>query len=165
MRRSTERQHASGAGRLLLRRASPADHEALQRIYCRASLSNPGDRAALIAHPEFLRLDPELISRGRTWVAEIADDQTVVGFASTTRAGHTTLELEDLFVDPDCRRQGVARALVERIKAEAAAEQVARIRVTGNVHALSFYRAVGFTSETSIRTHLGAGLQMQLDTT
>lgn len=149
-------------GDLVTRQARPDDHDALQRVYRRASLSNPGDRAALIAHPEFLRLDEEMIGRGRTWVATLPD-ATVIGFASTRRTGNHILELDDLFVDPDWRRQGAASQLVERIVGQAVDERDIRIEVVGNTHAMSFYCAVGFIGTAVVATPLGAGVRMRLN--
>ena len=145
-----------------IRRARDSDFDALQQIYRRASLSNPDDRAGLLAHPEFLRLDEGLIDRGCTWVAALDDDGTVIGFASTSRLSHTGVELDDLFVAPDWRRHGAGRQLIERIIEEAAQQGAMTIEVTGNAHALSFYRAVGFTDETPTVTPLGAGIRMRL---
>lgn len=149
---------------LLIRPARAGDHAGLQSVYRRASLSNPGDRAALIAHPEFLRLDPNLVGRGRTWVATLPDD-TIIGFASTSRSGDAVLELDDLFVEPDWRRRGAARQLIQRIVGQAADESVNRIEVTGNTHAMSFYRAVGFIGTTAAQTPLGRGLRLRLSIT
>jgi ribosomal protein S18 acetylase RimI-like enzyme len=145
---------------IAIRGATADDYLVLQRIYRRASRSNAGDRAGLIAHPEHLRLDPGLIGRGRTVVAELVDG-TVVGFASTTPTGSSALELDDLFVDPDHRREGAARELLRRITTDAGAE-IQRIEVTANPHAAEFYRAVGFEVTGTLATELGRGTRMQL---
>jgi ribosomal protein S18 acetylase RimI-like enzyme len=145
-----------------IREARSADYPTLQAIFERASLSNAGDRDQLLAHPEFLGLDANLIGRGRTRVATLSDD-TVVGFASTSRAGDVTLELDDLFVDPDRRRQGAARELILHICREATKEGVSRIEVTANDHAMAFYRAVGFEGEEHVATEFGVGLRMYLN--
>ena len=57
-----------------------ADLAAVRDVYRRASLSNAGDRANLLAHPEHLILGPEGLNEGRTLVAE--QDGSVVGFAT-----------------------------------------------------------------------------------
>src|SRR4051794_21119025 len=97
-----------------VRAARSGDAPTLTRILRRASLSNAGDREALLAHPEVLTLPDDLLGRGRTWVATF-DDGAVVGFAGTRRTEPGVLELEDLFVDPDSMRKGVARRLILRI--------------------------------------------------
>jgi GNAT superfamily N-acetyltransferase len=97
-----------------------------------------GDRDNLLAHPEFLILGPEGLAEGRTQVAE--QDGSVVGFATWAEASGA-MELEDLFVDPDYRRRGIATALVSRIVQVLRARGAERLEVTANPHAMKFYRA------------------------
>jgi ribosomal protein S18 acetylase RimI-like enzyme len=147
---------------ILVRPARADDFPTLQRIYRRASLSNGGDRVALLAHPELLRLDSELISRGRTRVA-VLPGTSLVGFASTSPAGDHRLELDDLFTDPRWRRRGVARALVDQIVSDARSDEVTRMNVIANEHARAFYAATGFVVVARVRTQLGVGIRMHLD--
>jgi GNAT superfamily N-acetyltransferase len=114
----------------------------------------------LRAHPEFLVLDANLIGRGRTRVALV--ENTIVGFASTSPSGGGTLELDDLFVDPDWRRQGAARELISQLCREASQEQISRIDVTANCHAMEFYRAAGFENDEQIAMEFGVGFRMHL---
>jgi uncharacterized membrane protein YphA (DoxX/SURF4 family) len=67
--------------RIVVRAATARDESALARIYRRASLANPGDRPALLAHPEVLRLPKDIVTSGRTRVASISG--TIIGFART----------------------------------------------------------------------------------
>jgi GNAT superfamily N-acetyltransferase len=145
-----------------VRDADASDRPALARIFREASLANAGDRDALLARPEVLTLAADLLARGRTRVATLADG-TVVGFASTRPTDPGVLELDDLFVDPAAMRTGVARQLILRIAAEAEREDVARIEVTANPHALGFYAAVGFVAGARVDIGFGHGLRMQLD--
>jgi GNAT superfamily N-acetyltransferase len=147
---------------ILARHATSEEYAALARIFRRAALSNPGDRETLRAHPEYLVLSPDLIGRGRTRVATLPDG-TIIGFASTSRNGNDTLELDDLFVDPDWRRHGAARRLIDRIVHEARDENVARIEVTANEHALEFYNAAGFINDGTTGATVGWGYRMHLD--
>jgi len=73
------------------------------------------------------------------------------------------LELDDLFVDPEATRRGVARQLILRIATEAEREDVARIDVTANTHASGFYDAVGFVAGARVDTEFGSGRRMHLD--
>jgi GNAT superfamily N-acetyltransferase len=127
-------------------------------VYRRASLSNAGDRDNLLAHPEYLVLGPEGLAEGRTYVAEL--DGSVAGFATWAEADGV-VELEDLFVDPDRMRHGIATALVARLAEVLRARGVGRLEVTANPHALAFYRAAGFTGcgvrATEFGTADGAG--------
>ena len=125
----------------MIRLGAPADLPAATDVYRRASLSNAGDRDNLLAHPEYLILGPEGLADGRTYVAE--EDGSVVGFATWAQADGT-IELEDLFVDPDRRRRGIATALVSHVVDVLRARGVRCLEVTANPHAEEFYRAAGF---------------------
>jgi len=145
-----------------VRDAAPGDEPTLARLFRRASLSNPGDRAALLAHPDALDLPEDLVNRGRTRVAMLPYG-TVVGFASTRPTHEGVLELDDLFVDPDWMRRGVARELVLRLVAEASHDRAWRLEVTANPHALDFYQAVGFVIDGRADTEFASGHRMHLD--
>ncbi len=143
----------------MIRLGTPADLPAAASVYRRASLSNAGDRDNLLAHPDYLILGPAGLAEGRTHVAE--EDGSVVGFA--TWAGTAgTVELEDLFVDPDYRRRGIAAALVSRIAGILRARGAERLEVTANPHALGFYRVVGFIECGVAETDFGAAPRMVL---
>jgi GNAT superfamily N-acetyltransferase len=137
----------------VIRLGTLADLPAAASVYRRASLSNAGDRDNLLAHPQYLILGPEGLTEGRTYVAEA--DGSVAGFATWARADGVT-ELEDLFVDPDLRRRGIATALVSHIVDVLRAQGVRCLEVTANPHAQGFYHAAGFidcgTAETTFGT-------------
>jgi ribosomal protein S18 acetylase RimI-like enzyme len=143
----------------MIRLGTPADLAAASSVYRRASLSNEGDRDNLLAHPEYLVLGPEGLAEGRTHVAE--QDGTVVGFATWAEADGT-IDLEDLFVDPDYRRRGIASELVRRIAEVLRARGVQRLEVTANPHAMEFYRSAGFTDYGTADTDFGAAPRMVL---
>jgi GNAT superfamily N-acetyltransferase len=136
-----------------------ADLPVATDVYRRASLSNPGYREDLLAHPEFLILGPDGLAQGRTHVAE--EDGSVVGFATWIEAGGI-VELEDLFVDPDWMRRGIATALVDRIADVLRGQGVERLEVTANPDALGFYRAAGFVDCGIAETEFGSAPRMVL---
>lgn len=143
----------------MIRLGVPADLPAVTGVYRRASLSNAGDRDHLLAHPGYLILGPEGLAEGRTHVAE--EDGTVVGFATWIEAGGTA-DLEDLFVDPEWMRRGIATALVNRIADVLRARGVVRcLDVTANPHALGFYRAAGFADCGVEETNFGTAPRMR----
>jgi ribosomal protein S18 acetylase RimI-like enzyme len=146
---------------LEIRTAVPADLDAIRAVYRRASLWNEGDRDALLANPDALEFDPQPIAEGRTRVA-VAGGR-IAGFATTRAGGPDALELDDLFVDPDRMRQGIATELIRDVERTARAAAVARVEVTANGHALEFYRAVGFTVTGTVETRFGPGTRMRLD--
>jgi ribosomal protein S18 acetylase RimI-like enzyme len=143
----------------MIRLGTPADLDAARSVYRRASLSNAGDRENLLAHPEYLILGPEGLAEGRTHVAE--QDGTVVGFATWAEADGT-IDLEDLFVDPDYRRRGIASALVLRIAEVLRARGAERLEVTANPHAMEFYRSAGFTDNGTADTDFGTAPRLVL---
>jgi len=154
---------------LTVRTAVPSDLEDLRRIYRAASLSNEGDAPALLERPEFLVFEGDGVASGRTLIA-MADGPaggTATGFATITTpaALHpgAGAELDDLFVDPRWRRRGIARHLVHQIVVMARDGGHQRLWVTGNHHALPFYRAVGFLRTGQVATALGSGVRMSLD--
>lgn len=143
----------------MIRLGTLADLPAAASVYRRASLSNAGDRDILLAHPEYLVLGPEGLAEGRTYVAD--EDGTVVGFATWARADGV-LELEDLFVDPDWRRRGIATALLARIVDFVRAQGACCLEVTANPHAAGFYHAAGFTDCGTTETELGTAARKRL---
>jgi ribosomal protein S18 acetylase RimI-like enzyme len=144
---------------MMIRLGVPADLPAVSDVFRRASLSNAADRAALLAHPEHLVFPPEGLNEGRTQVAE--QDGSVVGFATWIDADGVT-ELDDLFVDPGCRRRGIATALVNGIADVMRARGVKRLEVIANPHAMGFYTAAGFTTCGVASTEFGEAPRMML---
>jgi GNAT superfamily N-acetyltransferase len=143
----------------MIRLGVPADLSAAADVYRRASLSNAGDHDNLLSHPELLILGPEGLAEGRTYVAE--EDGSVVGFATWAEADGS-IDLEDLFVDPDWRRRGIAAALVGRIVDVLRARGAECLEVTANPHAREFYTAAGFIDCGVAETDFGAATRMRL---
>lgn len=136
-----------------------ADLAVIRDVFRRASLTNPGDRATLLAHPEHLILGPEGLTQGRTQVAD--ENGSVVGFATWADA-EGVIELEDLFVDPDWTRRGIATALVNGIAGIIRARGTERLEVTANPHAMGFYTAIGFINCGVASTEFGQAPRMVL---
>ena len=133
----------------------------LQMVYRQASLSNDGDREALLSHPEYLVLPAAPVYEGRTRLAE-QPNSGIVGFATVER-GSDTAELIDLFVTPESMRQGIGRALIDdAVAALADDDSVSALWVTANQHAMAFYVAMGFHAIGDARTALGSGTRMRL---
>jgi len=143
---------------LAIRDATLADLPALQDLYRRSSLSNEGDRANLLAHPETLLLSDLSIREGRTRVA-LSPGGDIIGFMTLAMVDHV-LEVDDLFVDPNVMRRGVGLRLVVDAVNIAVNRGVARLEVTANPHALAFYLRVGFVIDHDLETRFGTGLRM-----
>ena len=142
-----------------IRAARTSDLRALRDVFRRSSLANDGDRGLLLARPEVLELADVGITEGRTQVAVGADDE-ILGFITTRPLDARVLEIEDLFVDPDWMRTGVASRLVQDLLATASRKGVRRIELTANPHANAFYRDVGFVQGHDSETRLGGAPRM-----
>ena len=132
----------------------------LSEVFRRSSLSNEGDRAALLNHPEALVFAMPSLAGSRVRVVNV-ESNLIVGFA-TTITGQTHLELVDLFTDPDWMRRGAATALINDVTSYASSIGVDRVSATGNSHALAFYQRAGFLIAGEAATEFGPGLRMHL---
>jgi GNAT superfamily N-acetyltransferase len=144
----------------MIRLGTGADLVALTGIYRRASLSNAGDRDRLLAHPEYLVLEPDGLTEGRTHVAE--EDGSVVGFATWAETDGGSMELEDLFVDPTWMRRGIATALVNCICGVLRSRGADALEVTASPDALAFYRSAGFIDAGVAETSFGSAPHLLL---
>ena len=152
---------AEGVTAFLIGTAGPGDMTALRDVFRRSALSNDGDQADLLAHPDVLELPDLAVTEGRTRVAAVAG-HGIVGFATWLGTGDG-FEIEDLFVDPEWMRQGIGRALVLDLIAIARGREVRRIEVTANQHALAFYERSGFVVGHQVETRFGPAPRMHLD--
>jgi GNAT superfamily N-acetyltransferase len=74
-----------------------------------------------------------------------------------------TVELDDLFVEPDAMGRGVGRRLIADVVSRAAAARATSIDVTANPNALGFYERLGFRVTGDVATLFGRGVRMRLD--
>lgn len=144
---------------LKIRAAIVSEQAALEELQRRASLNNPGDREALLAHPEAIELPLRQIEAGGVFVAEV--DGSVAGFAAILPREDGDSELDAIFVEPEAWRQGVGRALVEYCCAAARSAGCASLHVAGNPHAEGFYRLCGFELLGTKQMQFGVGLLMK----
>ncbi len=95
-----------------------------------------------------------LLARAEFWVFAALQQGVPIGGVTAhalpmTRNEATELFIYDLAVHPPYQRQGVGRALVETLRAQAAAHGIAVAFVPADnedLHALEFYRALGGTA-------------------
>ena len=130
--------------------------ESLQR---RASLANPGDRDALLAHPGAIELPVEQITSGCVFVAE--RDGVVAGFAAVVPRPDGGAELDALFVEPHLWKHGIGRRLVDYVANVARTRAATFLHVIGNPHAEGFYMSCGFRTTGTVHTQFGVGLDMR----
>jgi GNAT superfamily N-acetyltransferase len=143
----------------LIRQAVTSEQKELEDLQLRASLTNAGDRDALLAHPDAIELPLAQIAAGGVFVAEW--NGTIVGFAAVEPRGDGESDLDALFVDPNMRRRGIARSLVEHCAEVARTRKSSVLCVVGNPHAADFYAACGFNLVGTAETRFGTGLLMR----
>jgi ribosomal protein S18 acetylase RimI-like enzyme len=143
----------------VIRRAVISEQKELEALQLRASLTNAGDRDALIAHPDAIELPIDQIAAGAVFVSE--RNGVIVGFAAMLPRPDGDVELDGLFVDPDVRRCGVGRSLVDHCVQIIRTQGSTALCVIGNPHASDFYRACGFNAIGTIETRFGSGLLMR----
>jgi GNAT superfamily N-acetyltransferase len=144
---------------ILTRQAEVADLGAVRHVFRRSSLSNVGDRESLLANEDALLWPDAGITSGRTRVATVAGH--IAGFATTMPQG-PGVELEDLFVDPEWMRRGVATALIADVVGAATRIGAPWIEVLANPHAAEFYAAVGFVWFADEQTRFGPASRLRL---
>jgi GNAT superfamily N-acetyltransferase len=144
---------------LSIRPARLDEQPALEAVQRRASLSNPGDRDALLANPDAIALPIEQIADGCVFVAE--REGVVAGFAAVLPRPDGGAELDALFVEPHLWKRGIGRRLVEHVAEVARLRAASFLHVIGNPHAEGFYISCGFRVTGITDTRFGAGLAMR----
>lgn len=143
----------------MIRPALPGEQPALEALQRRASLANPGDREALVAHPDAIELPLAQITGGHVFVVDRAG--VIAGFAAVLPREDGGAELDALFVEPDLWKHGIGRALVDYCAGVAHSRGAPFLHVVGNPHAEGFYVACGFQTVGTIATRFGPGLSMR----
>lgn len=96
----------------------------------------------LLANPDAIELPVDHLTSDTSVVAD--HDGVAIGFAIVLPREDGERELDGLFVEPDCWKLGVGRAMVDRSADMARAQGAHWLYVTGNPDALGFYIRAGF---------------------
>jgi GNAT superfamily N-acetyltransferase len=91
------------------------------------------------------------------------EENAVVAFATFLIADGGA-ELEDLFVDPEHRRRGIAELLVLDISQRVRGMGFETLEVTANPHAMAFYEYMGFVDCGRVETEFYAAPRMRRNT-
>ncbi|HET6627506.1 MAG TPA: GNAT family N-acetyltransferase [Nocardioidaceae bacterium] len=121
---------------MIVRPATGADAVAVAALEHTLFGADAWSRASVVA---------ELTAADRTALVAVAGED-LVGYAVTMRAGDL-VDLQRIGVDAECRRRGVAHALLTAITGRAAADGALRMLLevgARNTGALAFYAAEGF---------------------
>lgn len=144
---------------ITLRAAVETEREALEALQWRASLANPNDREALLAHPDAIDLPLRQILAGQVFVAE--QDGCILGFATILPSSDGEQDLDALFVEPASWKRGIGRLLVDHVSNVAADAGANALHVVGNPHAEGFYKSCRFETIGVEQTRFGVGLLMR----
>lgn len=68
-------------------------------------------------------------------------------------------QINNLFVDRQFHRQGIANKLVQKFESEVRRHGRASIKITSSLYAVPFYESVGYKKSTGIRNHQGIKTQ------
>ncbi|MGA9671322.1 MAG: GNAT family N-acetyltransferase [Terracidiphilus sp.] len=131
----------------------------MEALQLRASLTNAGDRDAILAHPDAIEIPTEQITGGRVFAA--SSNGTIVGFAAIEPRPDGEIELDALFVKPTHWRKGIARLLVDHCAKVARENGSSALHVIGNPHAEKFNLDSGFKQIGTFETRFGSGLLMR----
>ncbi|MEO0561248.1 MAG: GNAT family N-acetyltransferase [Chloroflexota bacterium] len=82
--------------------------------------------------------DRRIIGGGGVWTHE--------GIPNTLMPHHRTAHVVNIYVEPEYRRQGIARHIMETIIEWAKAEQIAEVTLHASREGLPLYKQLGFTS-------------------
>ena len=149
-----------------VRAAMPADVPALMRLKRLLAQGEDSLHAVRATAADWLR---DGFGPGAGFAAFVAEAKhessgSVIGMATCSRRIITgwdgpVIFLQDLFVEPDCRRRGVARALMARVAAYARdlGSPIVELTVRANNPARDFYHRNGFAHLPLCLTYVLAG--------
>jgi GNAT superfamily N-acetyltransferase len=135
---------------LRLRKAVRADQPALEDLQRRASLVYEANREALLAHPDAIAVPLEQVDAGDVFLAERGG--RIVGFAAVVARDDGDAELDAIFVEPECWKQGIGRVLLDEAERIASRRGARAMHVTANPDALAFYGARGYVVDGETQT-------------
>ncbi len=161
---------------ITIRAFSPDDATGVRSLFIRINrLLAPPDLADAFERYIVSSLEEEIDriadyyaeKRGAFWVA-VGDAGLVGMFGLELEPGGDAMELRRMYVDPDVRRQGVARRMLNFAEAECRRRQMRRLDLSTSelqAEALSLYRNSGFqlvreeVAQTASNKTLGGGIR------
>lgn len=155
---------APRSGSYCVRAAEPADIPALMRLKRLLAAGEDSLHAVRATTTDWLRDGFGPRAGFTAFVAEAKDSERVVGMATCSQRTITgwsgpVIFLQDLIVEPDHRRRGLARALIARVAAYARdlGSPIVELTVRADNPAQDFYRRSGFAHLPHCLTYVLAG--------
>lgn len=137
----------------------------LQRSYPRLLKADYPPSVLVTALPRMVRAQPALLQSGRYYVVETSQgDMLGAGGWSAALPGRGREAIagrgnvRHVVTDPDALRQGVARALLRHIFAQAEAAGMTWMHCLATRTAVPFYTAMGFEVQGDVTVPLGPGI-------
>ncbi len=127
-----------------IRKAEPADRDALSDLCMRSKQSNGYDDAFMALCADELRVRDSWIEDDDFWLAEGPDGKPVGCIRLSTGADRVSGELETCFVDPQWQGQRVGQGLFDVLLQRARELQLTRIGLDADPFAEPFYARMGF---------------------
>lgn len=153
---------------LSLRRASTNDLAAVDRLlgrsYPRLLAADYPPSTLVLAVPRLVRAKPELLASGRYFVAEDGEGRLLAagGWSRSHSVGAGIVEdmghVRHVATDPAVVRQGIGRALMERVLQDARSAGMQWLDCLSTRTAVPFYRALGFRPMHGVDVPLAAGI-------
>lgn len=143
-----------------IRPARLDEREALISLQLRSSMADPAFPVEVLETPGAIDVPADWIAAGQVYVA--SGESGLTGFVTLVPDTKDAFELEGLFVDPDCWKQGIGRALVERAIAHVRGARAGRLHLIANPNALGFYVRLRFTVTGEKKLRFGTGLLMEM---
>ncbi|WP_306054175.1 GNAT family N-acetyltransferase [Natronococcus wangiae] len=158
-----------------VREATPEDADAIADVHAAAVRELGGsdydDRQVLAwlanVHPERYPID-EADAGIRVVVAERGDRLAGFGWLDCDPSGRdeSTAEIVAVFVRPDAVREGIGRAILERLERLARDAGLEAIVLVASKHAIDFYRRQGYEDDETVELEMTddvslAGLRMR----
>jgi ribosomal protein S18 acetylase RimI-like enzyme len=114
------------------------------------------------------RYDPKIVreelARGEIWWDALAEDESIVAFASSFPVeGGETVKIDKLYVHPERQRLGYGGALIEHTCERAQRLGYARVLLAvnkRNASAIAAYRKYGFEIGEAVMKDIGGGFVM-----
>lgn len=165
-----------------IRPATLQDKPALETLIARSARGLSNEDYTTVQIEGALRgaygVDSQLIHDGTYFVAESQGKLVGCGgwsrrrtmFGSDSRAERDASELDPkvdaariraFFVDPDCARQGIGRALLERCEAEARAHGFKSFELMGTLPGVRLYSMYGYKPSPVIEYAVAPGVMIQ----
>lgn len=105
----------------------------------------------------FVKLFREEVERGGVEVPTAYENDSAIGVAvvalrPSISIGDRFASIEDIYVKPEARRQGIGRAMLEAVEEFCAAKGISYVEVQAvEEDAVTFYRSLGYEPESGVR--------------